>query len=169
MVERLIRTINERLRADKSIISEWGNTGLARLLVALRTAAAANKNSPFEQVFGRKPNTVKEIITERPNHCLEDDNTLNLCPDQFAKDDDSTIFPRDRTKNTKLEGQFKKKSGTVVAESDHTVRMETKRGRQVISKRDIAKKKSASHSPKKNTKKGNSHSLEKKIAALKDA
>ena len=46
--------------------------------------------------------------------------------------------------------------------------METKRGREVISKRDIAKKKRASHSPKTNTKKGNSHSLERKIAALKD-
>ena len=76
---------------------------------------------------------------------------------------------RDRTKNTKLEGQLKKKSGTIVAESDHTVTMETKRGGQVLSKRDIAKTKSASHSPKTDTKKGNSHSLERKIAALKDA
>ena len=104
-------------------------------------AAAANKNSPFEQVFGRKSNTVKEIITEKPNHCLENNNTLKLSPDEFPKDYDySTIFLRDRTKNTKLEGQLQKKSGTIVAESDHTVTMETKRGRQEISKRDIAKK-----------------------------
>ena len=47
--------------------------------------------------------------------------------------------------------------------------METNRGRQVLSNRDIAKKKSASHSPKTNTKRGNSHSLERKVAALKDA
>ena len=168
-VERLIGTINERLRADKSIITERGNAGLARLLFALRTAAAANKNSPFEQVFGGKPNTVKEIITEKPNHCLENDNTVKLSPDEFPKDDDSTIFQRDQTTNTKLEGQFEKKSGPIVAESDHTVTMETKRERQVISKRHIAKKKSASHIQKTNTKIGISHSLERKIAALKDA
>ena len=165
-VERLIRTINKRIRADKSIITERGKTGLARLLFALRTAAAANKNSPFEQVFGRKPNTVKEIKTEKPNNCLENDNTLKFSPDESPN---STIFFRERTKNIKLEGQLKKKSGTIVAESDHTVTLETKRGRQVISKRDIAKKKSASHSPKTNTKTRNSHSLERKIVALKDA
>ena len=49
-IERLIRTLNERLRADKTIITERGNAGLARLLFALRTAAAANKSSLFEQV-----------------------------------------------------------------------------------------------------------------------
>ena len=59
-VERLIRTIIKRLSADKSITTEKGNAGLARLLFALKTAAAANKNSPFEQVFGRKSNTVKK-------------------------------------------------------------------------------------------------------------
>ena len=58
-IERLIRTLNERLKADKTIVTERGNAGLARLLFALRTAAAANNKSPFEQVFGRKPNTVK--------------------------------------------------------------------------------------------------------------
>ena len=57
---------------------------------------------------------------------------------------------------------------TFVAESKHTVTMETKRGRQLISKTDTAKK-SASHSAKTNIKRGNSHSLERKVAALKEA
>ena len=170
-IERLIRTLNERLRADKTIITERGNTGLARLLFALRTAAAANKTSPFEQVFGRKPNTIKEI-TEKPKNCLENEETLQLSPEDFPKDDDSTIFLRDRTKNTKLEGQFKKRHGSIVAESNHTITLQNNRGRQVISKRDIAKQKSTSYSPKtrnQQNKGGNSHSLERKIAALKDA
>ena len=119
-IERLVRTLNERLRVDKTIITERGNTGLARLLFALRTAAAANKTSPFEQVFGRKPNTIKEIITEKPKNRLENEETLQLSPEDFPKDDDSTIFLRDRTKNTKLEGQFKKRHGSIVAESNHT-------------------------------------------------
>ena len=87
-IERLNRTLNERLRADKTIITERGNTGLARLLFALRTAAAANKTSPFEQVFGRKPNTIKEIITEKPKNCLENEETLQLSPEDIPKDDD---------------------------------------------------------------------------------
>ena len=37
-VERLIRTINERLRANKNIILEKDNAGLSELLYALRSA-----------------------------------------------------------------------------------------------------------------------------------
>ena len=171
-IERLIRTLKERLSADKSIITARGNAGLARLLLALRPAAAANKISPFEKIFGRKPNTINEIITEKPENCLANDKDLKLTPDEFPKDDGSTQFLRNRTKDTKLEGQFKKRQGTVVAGSSHTVTLENQRGRQVITKRDIAKNKSASESTKtrsRRNKDGNSHSLESKIAALKDA
>ena len=59
-----------------------------------------------------------------------------------------------------------------MAESNHTITLQNNRGRQVISKRDIAKQKSTSYSPKRRSqqnKGGNSHSLERKIAALKDA
>ena len=101
-------TINERLRADKSIITERGNAGLARLLFALRTAAAANKISLFEQVFGCKTNAITETITEKSKNCSENDEALKLSPGEFPNNDDSTLFLRDRTKNTKLEGQFKK-------------------------------------------------------------
>ena len=77
-VERLIRNINERLRADKTFITERGDAGLSRLLFALRTAAAANKNSQFEQVFGRKPKTLKGKLTDKQKHCLENDQNLKL-------------------------------------------------------------------------------------------
>ena len=58
-----------------------------------------------------------------------------------------------------------------MSEFSRSVTLETERGRQVESERDIAKKKSDSYSPKKRNQriKGeNSHSLERKIAALKD-
>ena len=42
MIDCLIRTLIERLGADKTIVTEQGNTGLARLLFALKTAAAAS-------------------------------------------------------------------------------------------------------------------------------
>ena len=157
-IERLIRTLNERLRADKTIILNKGTTGLSRLLFALRTAATANGNSPFERVFGRKPNTAKRILTEKPNKSLENDKQLQLSPEEFPKDDDSTIFLRDRTMNTKLEGQFKKKRGIIAAESSHIITIEAPRGRQTYSKRDVAKPttgKGKSTSPKQNNQETN--------------
>ena len=62
---------------------------------------------------------------------------------------------------TKLEGQFAKKKDQIVTESEHTITMDTPRGLQVISKRDVAKlkkPKSASHSPQTKQQQGNSHS-----------
>ena len=174
-IERLTRTINERIRAEKPILTEKGNAEISRLLFALRTTAATNNSSPFDKVFGQKPNTIKNLLIEKPKSCLENDNLLQLSPEDFPKDDDSTILMRNKTRNTKLEGQFAKKKGQIVSESDHTITKATPRGRQVISKRDVAKlkkPKSASHSPQtKQTKQqqGNSHSLERKIAALKEA
>ena len=47
-VERLIGTINERLRANQRIVLDKDNTGLSELLYALRTAPKENKISPAE-------------------------------------------------------------------------------------------------------------------------
>ena len=138
-IERLIRTINERIRAEKSILTEKRNAGINRLLFALRTTATTNSVSPLEKVFGQKPNTVKNLIIEKPKPCLENDKTLQLSPEEFPRDYDSTVFMRNKTRNTKLEGQFSKKKGNIVQETEHTVTMSTPRGRQVISKRDIVK------------------------------
>ena len=123
-------------------------------------------------MFGQKPNTIKNLLIEKPKTCLENDNTLQLSPEDFPKDDDSTIIMRNKTRNTKLEGQFAKTKGQIVTESEHTITMDTPRGRQVISKRDVAKlkkPKSASHSPQTKQQQGNSHSSGRKIAALKEA
>ena len=171
-IERIIRTIKERIRAEKSNLTEKGHSEITRLLFALRTTAATNNSSPFDKVFGQKPNTTKNLLIEKPKSCLENDNTLQLSPEDFPKDDDSTILMRNKTRNTKLEGQFAKKKGQIVTESEHTNTMDTPRGRQVNSKRDVAKlkkPKSASHSPLAKQQQGKSHSLERKIAALKEA
>ena len=37
-------------------------------------------------------------------HCLENDKALKLSADEFPKDVDSTSFPRDQARSTKLEG-----------------------------------------------------------------
>ena len=114
---------------------------------------------------------MKKILIEKPKHCLENDSALQLSPEDFQKDTDSTILMRNRTKNTKLESHFKQRKGRIVSESDHTITMDSKRGRQIISERDIAKEtqKSISHSPKTTRQRGDSKSLERKIAALKEA
>ena len=169
-IEGLIRTLNERLGTDKTVILIEGTTGLSRLLFALRTAATTNGNSPFERVFGRKPNPVNCILTEKPNKCSENDKQLQLSPEELPKNDDSTVFLRDRTKNTKLESQFKKKRGTIAAESSHTITIETPRGGQTYSKRDLAKPttKMENH-PAQNKQPRGKHSFERKLAALKEA
>ena len=100
-IERLNRAMNEQLIAEKSIVTEKANTGFARLLFALRMAAAANSNESFQKLFGRRLNTIKNLLTEKHHTCLENDNTLPLSSDEFPKDDDSSVFLRDRTKNTK--------------------------------------------------------------------
>ena len=61
-VERLIRTINERLRASKEVFLAKDYTGLSDILFALRTAKKADGKSPFEMQFGRKPNTVESNL-----------------------------------------------------------------------------------------------------------
>ena len=77
--------------------------------IRLSNSRAANSSNPFEKVFGRKPNTIKNLLTEKPQTCLEDDETLKLSSDKLPKDDNSTVFLRDRTKNTKLETQCRKR------------------------------------------------------------
>ena len=138
-IERLIRTMNERTLAEQFNINQKGNAEITSFLFALRTTAATNSSSPFDKVFGQKPNTIKNLLVEKPKSCLEIDNILQLSPKDFPKDDDSTTLMRNKTRKTKLERQFAKKKGQIVTESEHTITMDTPKGRQVISKRDVAK------------------------------
>ena len=66
-IERLIRTVNERLRTNKVIILQKDNTGLSEMLYALRGAKGPNKPCPAELHNNRKFNNVKDIITTEPN------------------------------------------------------------------------------------------------------
>ena len=61
--------------------------------------------------------------------------------DAFPKEEDSTIFVRNRTRGTKLDGTFDRKRGRIVGESSHTVTMQHPNESQpkVYAKRDVAK------------------------------
>ena len=64
-VERMIRTLNERLRTNKEVFLTKDHSGLSEILFALRIAKKADKTSPFEKQIGIKPNTFKSIITDK--------------------------------------------------------------------------------------------------------
>ena len=59
--------------------------------------------------------------------------------DDFSPDVDSTVLISERTRGSKLEGTFKKKTAQLIGESSHTVTILPSRGSPVvISQRDIA-------------------------------
>ena len=136
-VERLIRTINERLKANQRIVLDKDNTGLSELLYALRT-------TPKEVHTSRKLTTVKDIITTKPiqnNYNVSDnDNNFELTMSDFPADQNSEILVRERTRGSNLETAYKKKKGQIIAETPHTITMK-ERGRSLptlFSKREVA-------------------------------
>ena len=94
--------------------------------------------SPFEKQFGRKPNTVKDIVIEKPKIVSEQE--LDVGIEEFPRDADSTILVRERSRGTKLENAFKKKEGRIVGTSKHNIQFLPKRGKSAVrySKRDVA-------------------------------
>ena len=140
-VERLIRTINERLRANKNIILEQDNTGLSEMLYALRSAKRPKKLCSAELHNNRKFTTVKDIITTKPNKnyiVSENNNNFQLELSDFPGEQDSAILVRERARGTKLDRLYKKKKGVITNETDHTITSNKKRQSTTYSKRDVA-------------------------------
>ena len=139
-IERLIRTINERLRTNKQIIHTKDKSGLSEILYSLRVNKKKDGSSPFEKHMGRKPNTVKSNLVRGFMDISEQDPNLDFSPSDFQDDLDSSILVRERARGSKLQGTFKKKSGKVVSESAHTLTMipEKTNTPKVYSKRDVA-------------------------------
>ena len=137
-VERMIRTLNERLRTNRKIVVEKNTSGLSNILFALRTEKGVDNTSAYERHMGRKPNTIKSAMIRK---CfLEKDPQLQIEPEDFSEEADSTILVRERVKGTKLEGNFKKIKGQVINQSEHTITVLPKVGKKTTySKRDVAK------------------------------
>ena len=138
-VERMIRTINERLRVDNRVVLERKCKNLSRILFALRTEIGKDGKSAFERHKKQKPNTsktamVNDFISERyPN--------LQIDEKDFSPDVDSTVLIREKTRGSKLEVTFAKRKAKIVAESKHTITFLPNRGKMVtLSKRDEALK-----------------------------
>ena len=137
-VERMIRTINERLRTNKEIIISKEKKGLPKILFALRSERGSDGKSAFEKHIGRKPNTPKSRLIEK---CiLEKDPAIEIEPEDFSEEGDSTIFVRERVRGSKLESAFKKVRGQIVRQSENTVTVvpNTNNKEVIYSKRDVA-------------------------------
>ena len=96
--ERMIRTINERLRTNKKIVVERERSGLSKILFALRSEKGIDGKSAFEKHMGRKPNT---LISAMIGKCILDkDPRIEIEPDDFSEEADSTILVRERVRGT---------------------------------------------------------------------
>ena len=123
----MIRTINERSRTNKKIVVEREKSGLSNILLALRSEKGADGKSAFEKHMGRKPNTLKSAMIEK---CILDkDPRIDIEPEDFSEEADSTILVRERVRGTKLEGAFKKVKGNIVDESQNTLKNLPKTGK----------------------------------------
>ena len=146
-VERLIRTINERIRAEPQIVKNEKEQKLfSELISALRTNKNSKGKSPFEKHWGRKPNTTNSVLVKlmkqsnnKIKGCLDETVELNL--KDIPRDTDSDIWVREKLRRGKLGKLFQKKRGRVLAETDHTVQFAPKGENKikVLSKRNVAK------------------------------
>ena len=120
-IERLIRTINERLRAKKQIKLTKDQSGLSEILYALRISKRKDGKSPFEKQLGRESNTVKSNAVSKILDISEQDNSLEFSPTDFQDHLYSTVLVRERSRGSKLEGAFERKTGRVLKETEHTI------------------------------------------------
>ena len=141
-VERLIRTINERLRANPEIMSDRKNKLFYELIANLRQARKKDGKSPFEKMTDRKPNRITTILVNLYKHLnsLDFDKSVDLERlDQFPRDGDSTIYVRDRLNKGKLAKLFKRQRGTIKGQTEHTLTFKKENGKEsVLSKREVA-------------------------------
>ena len=142
-VERLIRTVNERLRANPEILVEKQNKLFYQLVSALRISKGKDGMSPFERHTGWKPNTVTSIIVKlyKELNNLEYDKSGEMDRlEDFPRDDDSMIFVRERQRKGKLAGLCKKRRGRVTKETEHTVHFAPEGKAEVtLSKREVTR------------------------------
>ena len=71
----------------------------------------------------------------------EQNNSLEFSPTDFQDDLNSTVLVRERSRGSKLEGAFERKTGRILKESEHTMTIlpEASKKEKISSKRDIAK------------------------------
>ena len=110
------------------MVSKTDKSGLSEIFYALRMGEKAAGKSPFENLYGRKSNTVKSNIVDKIKSVPKVDRGLQFTTSSFEEEIDSAIMVRERTRGSKLEGQFRKKAGKAIKETAHTITFLTKGG-----------------------------------------
>ena len=116
---------------------------MSEILYALRKGEKTDGKSPFEKLYGRKPNTVKSNIVDKIKGVSEVDPGLKFSKSDFEEEVDSAIMVRERRRGSKLESQFRRRAGKIVKETAHIITFLPKDGKKeiVYSKRDVVKTK----------------------------
>ena len=142
-IERLIRTINERLRTKKKHFLDKRQIEAVGNFIRAKNGGKADGKLPFEILYGRKPNTVKSNIVDKIKGVSEVDPGQKSSTSDFEEEVDSMIMVRERTRGSQLESQLRKRAGKIVKETAHTITFLLKDGKKdiVYSKRELVKTK----------------------------
>ena len=122
-IERCIRTITDRLRANKRIVLEKDKTGLSVILFSSPTAREHKAQSRAEVPLGRQHIIIGNLLKASSNSISEDNPIfkLKLEMNEFPQDVDSTILTRERARGSKLEPAFSRQWGRILSESQQTL------------------------------------------------
>ena len=82
-IEREIRTINERLRANKQTVVTKDQSSLSEILYALRINKKKDGTSLFEKQMGRETNTMKTKLVSKLLNILEQDPSVEFGQSDF--------------------------------------------------------------------------------------
>ena len=86
---------------------------------------------------------------------LDKDPRIEIEPEDFSGEADSTILVRERVRGTKLEGAFKNVKGNIVNETENTLEILPETGKcYTLSKRDVARTPKETKQNKKKAKTG---------------
>ena len=115
----MIRTTNERLKTNKIILVSKDTSGISNICFALRSEKGNDGKWAFVRQNGQEPKTLEKQMIEKCN--LEQDPKIEIEPEDFSEQADSTTLVRERVRGTKLERAFKMLRGKVVNESGQTI------------------------------------------------
>ena len=121
-IERLVRTINERLRANKQIVVTKDQSGLSKLLYALRTSEKKDGSSSFERKANGQGAELGEILLSlKIVGYFKTGPKRRIRATEIHADLKSTVLVRERTRGSKLQGAFDKKARKKMKKSAHTI------------------------------------------------
>ena len=131
------------VKSKPELLVERQNKLFYQLVSALRVNKGKDGKSPFERHTGKRPNTITSIIVKlyKELNNLDFDKSVQLDKlEEFPRDDDSTIFVKERQRKGKLAGLFKRRKGKITDETRHTVTFapENRQTETVLSKREVA-------------------------------